>query len=154
MHPLRRQRLWLVVLTISLSTLAAVVLGVVFRDRINLFYMPAQMASGEVPAGARVRLGGVVVPGSFERLPDGLRLRFAVGDGQHRIPVAYQGILPDLFAVGEAVVLTGTLDPATGVFQATEVLAKHDENYRPPSMQEMELQEAGREEPRSGLPDS
>ncbi len=87
------------------------------------------MLQKHVAAGTRIRLGGLVSPGSLVR-SDNMQVRFQVTDGNHAVTVAYQGLLPDLFREGQGVVTEGALDTA-GVFRADSVLAKHDENYMP-----------------------
>ncbi len=134
MHPVRRQRLFLILFIVAASSLAVALVLVALRDNINLFYPPEKFAAGEVPAGRTVRLGGMVVKGSVQREPGSLRVRFGVTDFKATVPVVYEGILPDLFAEDQGVVAQGTLQD--GVFVATEVLAKHDENYMPPEVKE------------------
>jgi cytochrome c-type biogenesis protein CcmE len=99
---------------------------------INLFYPPAEVAAGLAPSDRTIRVGGMVVEGSVERGND-LITTFAVTDYEAQVTVTYRGILPDLFAEGEGVVASGQLD-ASGVLVASEVLAKHDENYMPPEV--------------------
>jgi cytochrome c-type biogenesis protein CcmE len=99
------------------------------------FYTPTQVANGEVPKETSFRIGGLVEPGSIKRDEDGLTVHFAVTDLAKRTDVRYQGILPDLFKEGKGVVAQGKLD-AEGKFTASEVLAKHDENYMPPEAAE------------------
>ena len=133
MHPVRKQRLW-VVLSIVIFSSAAVGLAVyALRGNINLFYPPAEVAAGAAPVDTPIRVGGMVVEGSIDRATDSLEVRFEVTDFQASVPVVYVGILPDLFAEGEGVVASGRLN-AGGVFMAEEVLAKHDENYMPPEV--------------------
>ena len=133
MHPVRKQRLW-VVLSIVIFSSAAVGLAVyALRGNINLFYPPAEVAAGAAPVDTPIRVGGMVVEGSIDRATDSLEVRFEVTDFQASVPVVYVGILPDLFAEGEGVVASGRLS-AGGVFMAEEVLAKHDENYMPPEV--------------------
>lgn len=135
MHPVRRQRL-LVVLSIVIFSSAAIGLVVyALRGNINLFYPPVEVASGAAPLQTPIRVGGMVVDGSVERSQDSLEVRFLVTDFQATVPVVYTGILPDLFAEGEGIVASGRLD-ASGTLQADEVLAKHDENYMPPEVAE------------------
>lgn len=135
MHPLRRQRLW-VVLSIVLFSSAAVGLAVyALRGNINLFYPPVAVAAGDAPQDTPIRVGGMVVDGSVRRADDSLQVRFTVTDYQANVDVVFEGILPDLFAEGEGVVASGRLGP-DGVFRADEVLAKHDENYMPPEVAE------------------
>lgn len=135
MHPLRKQRLILVVFIVLFSSLAVGLLVYVLRENINLFYPPSKIAAGEVPKNVRIRGGGCVKPGSVVRASDSLQVSFVITDGSANVPVSYSGILPDLFAEGEAAVVNGMLDD-DGVFQATQVLAKHDENYMPPEVAE------------------
>ena len=135
MHPLRRQRLW-VVLSIVLFSSAAVGLALyALRGNIDLFYPPAAVAAGAAPLDTSIRVGGMVVDGSVRRAADSLQLRFAVTDYQASVEVVYEGILPDLFAEGEGVVASGRLG-ADGVLRAHQVLAKHDEDYMPPEVAE------------------
>lgn len=102
-----------------------------FRSNLVFFFSPTQVAKGEAPVDRAFRIGGLVEEGSVKRQPDGINVRFAVTDTAKSIPVIYQGILPDLFKEGKGVVAEGKLGP-DGLFTATQVLAKHDENYMPP----------------------
>jgi cytochrome c-type biogenesis protein CcmE len=111
-----------------LAVAAALVLNAM-RDSIVFFSTPAMVAEKHIPPGKRFRLGGLVEKGSLVR-GDNLAVTFQVGDGNAALPVAYQGILPDLFREGQGVVAEGALD-SSGVFKADTVLAKHDENYMP-----------------------
>ena len=99
------------------------------RDSIVFFNSPTDVVEKQIAPGKRIRLGGLVKDGSVTRA-DNLQVRFAVTDGRNTIPVAYQGLLPDLFREGQGVVTEGVLDHA-GLFKADSVLAKHDENYMP-----------------------
>ena len=135
MHPVRRQRLVMVIFIVIAASIAVGLLSFALRENINLFYPPSKIVNGEAPTGVRIRAGGMVVKDSVERASDSLFVSFAVTDGPANITVHYTGILPDLFAEGEAAVVTGELDEQ-GVFQASEVLAKHDENYTPPEVAE------------------
>lgn len=135
MHPVRKQRLMLVIFILLFSSIAVGLLVFALRENINLFYPPGKIAAGEVPQNTRIRAGGCVKPGTVLRSEETLEVAFTITDGVAEVPVRYNGILPDLFAEGEAAVLNGTLDNQ-GVFQATEVLAKHDENYMPPEVAE------------------
>jgi cytochrome c-type biogenesis protein CcmE len=115
----------------GVSVLAVAVLLVLFamKDSIVFFNSPTDVVEKHVAPGARIRLGGLVAPGSLSR-GEALAVRFQVTDGNHAIAVTYQGVLPDLFREGQGVVAEGTLDGG-GVFKADDVLAKHDENYMP-----------------------
>ena len=135
MHPLRKQRLIIVLFIVIFSSVAVGLMAYALRENINLFYPPSKIASGDVPHNTRIRAGGCVKPGSVARASDSLQVSFFITDGVAEVPVTYSGLLPDLFAEGEAAVVNGTLDES-GVFQATEVLAKHDENYMPPEVAE------------------
>jgi cytochrome c-type biogenesis protein CcmE len=116
-----------------LGIAAALVLNA-FQSNLVFFFTPTQVAAGEAPTGKTFRIGGMVKEGSLQRQPDGLTVRFIVTDTAKEFPVAYQGILPDLFREGKGVVAQGKLG-ADGLFTASEVLAKHDENYMPPEAQ-------------------
>lgn len=130
MHPVRRQRLFLVIFIVVAASLAVGLMTYALRDNINLFYPPSDIAAGGAPQGVRIRAGGMVVGDSIKRASDSLFVSFLVTDGEAEVEVHYTGILPDLFAAGEAAVVTGELNEQ-GVFVASEVLAKHDENYTP-----------------------
>ncbi|HCS28709.1 MAG TPA: cytochrome c maturation protein CcmE [Spongiibacteraceae bacterium] len=133
MHPLRRQRLMIVLFIVMAAGLAVALLGYALRQNINLFYPPSAIAAGEAPVGRDIRAGGMVLEGSIQRAADSLDVSFIVTDYQANVPVTYTGILPDLFSEGEGVVVAGQLDDQ-GVFRASQVLAKHDENYMPPEV--------------------
>ena len=133
MHPARKKRLILILLVL-LGVGAAVALALsALRENINLFYTPTQIANGEVPEGARIRAGGMVVDGSVKRSTDSLDVHFDVSDGAEAVTIAYSGILPDLFREGQGIVALGRVN-ADGVLVADEVLAKHDEEYMPPEV--------------------
>ena len=133
MHPVRRQRLFMVIIIVVIASVAVALLSFALRENINLFYPPSDIVSGEAPKAVRIRAGGMVVDGSMARADDSLFTRFQITDGEAQVEVHYTGILPDLFAEGEAAVVTGELND-NGVFMASEVLAKHDENYTPPEV--------------------
>jgi len=115
----------------GVSVLAVAVLLVLFamKDSIVFFNSPTDVAEKHIAPGTRIRLGGLVAPGSLSR-GEALAVRFEVTDGNRAIAVTYQGVLPDLFREGQGIVAEGTLD-GDGVFKADNVLAKHDENYMP-----------------------
>jgi cytochrome c-type biogenesis protein CcmE len=114
---------------VGVLALAAVLVLSALRDSIVFFNSPTDVVEKKIAAGARIRLGGLVKPGTLTR-GDELAVRFEVTDGKSAIPVSYKGILPDLFREGQGVVAEGSLDPA-GFFKAETVLAKHDETYMP-----------------------
>ena len=113
-----------------LGIVATLVLNA-FQSNLVFFFSPTQVAAGEAPRGKNFRIGGMVKEGSLQREADGVTLRFIVTDTDKDMTVAYKGILPDLFREGKGVVAQGRLGE-DGVFAASEVLAKHDENYMPP----------------------
>ena len=102
-----------------------------FQQNLVFFFTPSQVAANEAPQGKTFRIGGMVEKGSVKRGEDGLTVKFMVTDTAKTIPVVYRGALPDLFREGKGVVAQGRVGP-DGVFVASEVLAKHDENYMPP----------------------
>ena len=135
MHPIRKKRL-LVILVIAIILSSAIGLVMyALQQNINLFYSPTQIAKGEAPSNANIRAGGMVVKDSVKRNNQDLSVTFAVTDFQHNVTIRYKGILPDLFREGQGIVAQGKLNDL-GVFEATEVLAKHDEQYMPPEVAE------------------
>ena len=135
MHPMRKQRLQIVVLIVAASAIAAGLMIYMLGQNANYFYTPSQVLSGEAPEGIFIRAGGMVVEGSVRRDPDSLAVDFDVTDGRATLGIRYTGILPDLFAENEAAIAAGKLDQYR-VLQASEVLAKHDEKYTPPEVAE------------------
>lgn len=133
MHPIRKQRLIIVVLIIVGASLATALITTALKDNLNLFYEPARVKAGEAPIGRKIRVGGMVVKNSLERVNDSLAIRFSLTDYTAVVPVEYTGILPDLFAEDAGAVATGVLSK-DGVFIAEQILAKHDENYMPPEV--------------------
>jgi cytochrome c-type biogenesis protein CcmE len=129
----KHQRLVLIV--IALVAVAAAVLLAMWglRDRAAYFYTPAEVAAGKAAVGQSIRIGGMVETGSIQRLPDGVTIRFTMGDGQGRVPVTFRGIAPDLFREGSGAVAEGQLS-SDGTFVADNILAKHDERYMPPEL--------------------
>ena len=130
MKPRQRRLLWVLAGLVLVATAVTLVLRAL-NANVMFFYSPTQVLAGEAPQSAAFRLGGLVEPNSVQRSADGLQVQFMVTDGAQRVPVQYRGLLPDLFREGKAVVVSGKLQ-AGGGFQASEVLAKHDENYMPP----------------------
>jgi len=133
MKPLRKRRLTFV-LFIVIGLSAAVGLGLfAMKQNINLFYSPMEIVENKAPVGVLVRLGGLVVEGSVKRAEDSLKVQFQLTDNAEKVTVTYEGILPDLFREGQGIVTMGKLQ-ANGTFVASEVLAKHDENYMSPEV--------------------
>ena len=126
-----------VLIGLGLLTVVAATMLVLnaFRSNLVFFFTPTQVAKGEVPTGRSFRIGGMVEDGSLRREGDGLTVHFVVTDLAQRVPVTFKGILPDLFKEGKGAVAQGQL-VADGTFVASEVLAKHDENYMPPEAAE------------------
>ena len=133
MHPIRKQRLQVVLLIVIASSAAVGLVAYMLGQNANYFFTPSQVLQGEAPDNVTIRAGGMVVNGSIERSTDSLDVSFLVSDGMANLRVSYSGILPDLFAEDEAAIATGKLDK-NNVLQATQVLAKHDENYTPPEV--------------------
>ena len=135
----KHQRLILLALAI-VAVLGAVLLAMsALKDQASYFYAPADVTAKGLPLDRAVRIGGMVREGSLERLPDGTSIRFIVGDETAAtIPVRFTGIVPDLFREGSGVVAEGRFQP-DGSFVATEILAKHDENYMPPELSDRGL---------------
>ena len=135
MHPVRKQRLMLVLFIIVFSSAAIGLVAYALRGNINLFFPPAEVAEGKAPVGTPIRVGGMVAEGSVARSDSSLAVSFDITDFSATVPVVYEGILPDLFDEGQGAVASGVLGE-DGVLRATEVLAKHDENYMPPEVAE------------------
>jgi len=140
-HPLRKKRLQIVLFVMTFAALGIGLLVFAMRDNLNLFFAPASVVAGKAPLGKQIRLGGYVVRGSVQRDPDGLTVHFRLTDGQADVAVTYTGILPDLFSEGEAAVAKGKL-VSQQEFEASEVLAKHDENYTPPEVKQTAVKPA------------
>jgi len=126
-----RRFLWIGSGVVLLGAAATLVLSA-FQSNLVFFFTPSQIAANEAPHGRAFRVGGMVVDKSLRRESDGLTVHFDVTDTAKTVPVVYKGILPDLFKEGKGVVAQGKLE-SDGSFHATEVLAKHDENYMPPA---------------------
>ena len=125
----KQRRLVLIGASLGVLALAAVLVLSALKDSIVFFNSPTDVVEKQVQPGSRIRLGGLVKPGTLQR-GDQLAVRFEVTDGNRAIAVNYQGILPDLFREGQGVIAEGTLE-ASGSFKADSVLAKHDEKYMP-----------------------
>lgn len=131
----RHKRFILIGIGLVLLSLAAMLILNAFRSNMVFFYTPTQVEKGEVPKNTGFRIGGLVEAGSLKREGDGLTVRFVITDTAKSVPAVYTGVLPDLFKEGKGVVAQGKVG-ADGVFVASEVLAKHDENYMPPEAAE------------------
>jgi cytochrome c-type biogenesis protein CcmE len=127
----RHKKLLVIVLALAGIGIAAALILNAFQSNLVFFFSPTQVAKGEAPSDRAFRIGGLVEQGSLKRDPNSLTVRFVVTDTAKSMNVAYTGILPDLFKEGKGVVAEGKLG-ADGLFTATQVLAKHDENYMPP----------------------
>lgn len=128
----RQKRFLLLSVGVVVVGLAAWLVFNALGNNMSYFFSPTEVVQGKAPKDHIFRLGGLVDPGSLERGKE-LTVRFTVADGAQKVPVAYTGILPDLFAEGQGVITQGKLS-ADGVFIAEEVLAKHDETYMPPEV--------------------
>jgi cytochrome c-type biogenesis protein CcmE len=145
----KRRRIQLVMIGAVMLVLATGLVGYAMRDGIEFFRSPSQLAEHPPEPGERFRLGGLVAEGSVVK--DGAEIRFAVTDGGATQPVVFAGIPPDLFREGQGVIATGRIED--GAFVASEILAKHDENYMPKevadALKEQGLFKPGGDEPRS-----
>ena len=127
----RHKKLLVIVLGVTGLGIATALILNAFQSNLVFFFSPTQVQRGEAPSDRAFRIGGLVEEGSVKRESDGLTVRFVVTDTAHSMPVIYKGILPDLFKEGKGVVAEGKIG-ADGIFNSTQVLAKHDENYMPP----------------------
>jgi len=126
----RQNRMILVALLVAGTSLATYLGLKAFNENLLYFFSPTDVVNGKAPNGKTFRLGGLVANGSVKR--EGIKVAFDVTDNQNTFTVKYEGILPDLFREGQGIITTGSLK--NGTFMATEVLAKHDENYMPPEV--------------------
>lgn len=133
MKPIRKQRLFLIILMLIGLGLAATFALKAFNENLMYFFSTSDVVAGKAPNNTVFRLGGMVVKGSVERPNADLLVRFKLSDFEKDVMVEYSGILPDLFREGQGIVAKGRLNER-GVFVAEEVLAKHDENYMPPEV--------------------
>lgn len=131
----RNKRLMFVVIGVSGLAVAVGLVLNALNSNVSFFYSPTEVVSNEAPRDKTIRVGGMVEEGSLQREDDGLTVHFKVTDKLKTIDVTYKGILPDLFQEGQGVVAQGKLDES-GNFYAKEVLAKHDETYMPPEVQD------------------
>lgn len=127
----RHKKMAIIVLSVSALAVAVVLVLNAFQSNLVFFFSPSQVMAKEAPIGKNFRIGGLVEEGSLRRDGEGTTIKFAITDTAEVIQVAYTGILPDLFKEGKGVVAQGKISD-DGVFYASEVLAKHDENYMPP----------------------
>ena len=125
----RHKRITAIAVGVAALGIAAALVLSAFQKNLVFFFTPSQVAANEAPQGRSFRIGGMVVPGSLKR--EGVNVEFTVTDTAKSMRVTYRGQLPDLFREGKGVVAQGQLG-ADGMFRASEVLAKHDENYMPP----------------------
>jgi cytochrome c-type biogenesis protein CcmE len=139
--PRTKRAVWIVAGLVLLAAAVALVLNA-FNQNLVFFFTPSQIAGGEAPKGKAFRIGGLVEQGTLVRKPNTTTVSFTVTDKAKDVVVEYTGILPDLFKEGRGVVAQGSLG-TDGVFRASEVLAKHDENYMPPEAAEA-LKKAGK----------
>ncbi|MBL4908145.1 MAG: cytochrome c maturation protein CcmE [Sneathiella sp.] len=140
----KRRRLYFVVAGMAVLGLAATLVLMSFEDSLVFFHSPSDLVEKSIPAGRNFRLGGLVEEGSV--IKDGVEVRFSVTDLAETVPVVFRGLVPDLFREGQGVVAEGQLNEQ-GVFIASNVLAKHDENYMPPEVAES-LKKAGKWQPK------
>lgn len=135
MNQIRKQKLIIIAIMFTAATVAVAFVLVALSQNINAFYTPSQIAQGQMPIDKQFRAGGMVVEDSVIRTQSDLNVRFALTDFESQVEVVFSGILPDLFREGQGIVVTGVLNKQ-GVLVASEVLAKHDENYAPPAVTE------------------
>ncbi len=152
----RRKRLSIIVFIAAGLSVAIGLALFALRQNISLFFTPTQIAMGEVPSGQRIRVGGMVKEGSVQSQGDSLEVRFMATDYANDVPIHYVGILPDLFREGQGIVVEGSVD-GSGIFQASRVLAKHDENYMSPevkaALDAAHVDKPGYQQSAQGLPD-
>ena len=129
----RQKRIVFVLLALVSVSVAAFLANMALQSNISYFYNPTQVANGEAPKGQVIRIGGMVKVGSIKRLDDGLTVAFIITNHNDEAAVQYTGILPDLFKEDQGAVVKGLLNE-DNVLIASEVLAKHDENYMPPEV--------------------
>lgn len=130
----RQRRIYIIVGGLATLSVATFLVLRAFNENLVFFYTPTQIVAQEAPLNKQFRIGGMVLEDSVIREPGGLKVNFVVTDTAHSVPVEYSGILPDLFKEGKGVVAQGKLG-SQGKFIASQVLAKHDENYMPPEAQ-------------------
>jgi cytochrome c-type biogenesis protein CcmE len=134
----KHQRLVLLVIALTVLVAAALLAAWALRSQASYFYVPSEIVAEKPDPDQAVRLGGMVETGSLRTEPDGVTIMFVVGDGEARVPVRFAGIVPSLFVEGSGVVAEGRMG-ADGTFIADNLLAKHDENYVPRELQDMDV---------------
>lgn len=139
----KHQRLVLAVIALAALVGAGLLAAWGLRNWASVFLYPNELVAQQPSPDRSIRLGGMVEPGSLRTLDDGVTVTFVVGDGEARVPVRYAGILPDLFVEGSGVIAQGRMD-ADGTFVAEELLAKHDENYVPRELEQLEAHQGKR----------
>lgn len=146
----KRRRLYFVIGGVALLGLAVGLTLSALNDNLVFFYSPTELFAKHVRPGQLVRIGGLVAAGSYKREANGTTIDFTVTDGKKSVPVTYSGTVPDLFREGQGVVVEGRL-AASGLFDATTLLAKHDARYMPPEVVEA-LKKEGRWKEGQGAP--
>ncbi|KTD21199.1 cytochrome c maturation protein CcmE [Legionella londiniensis] len=135
MNAVRKRKLLMLLLIVLILAIATALALFALKQNINLFYSPSEVVAGKAPLNHPIRVGGMVVKGSVIRNAKDLSVRFKITDFRESFEISYQGSLPDLFREGQGIVAQGVL-VESGQFKATEVLAKHDENYMPPEVKD------------------
>jgi len=136
MTPARKKRLSLIAVLILGTAIAVSLILKAMNENVMFFFSPTQIKAGEAPKNRPFRVGGIVVMGSVKRSADSVKVTFDLADSENSIPIIYHGILPDLFREGQGIIANGRLNKQNQLL-AEEVLAKHDENYMPPEVEEM-----------------
>lgn len=133
MHPLRKQRLYVVLSILFGTAMAAFLVFKGLSENINLFYSPSDLKKEKISVDSQIRVGGMVKKDSINKESNSLRISFVITDFEEDLLITYEGILPDLFSEEAGIVAKGKMNEQ-GIFIANEVLAKHDENYMPPEV--------------------
>ena len=142
-NPKRRNRLIVVVFLLVGAGISVSLVLVALNENINMFYPPDAVVAGDAPVGSQIRAGGMVLDGSVARDSESLDVSFVLTDyAGSEFTVRYSGILPDLFREGQGIIVQGMIAD-DGTFEASQVLAKHDENYMPPELADMSPGHAG-----------
>lgn len=134
MTRLHRHRIWIILGLMASTTTAVALVLYALKQNINLFYTPSELLDLDSRSDHVIRIGGLVVAGSVVRQISDLSVQFKLTDTKATMTVHYQGILPDLFREGQGIIAQGVFKPEENIFLATEVLAKHDENYQPTAL--------------------